>query len=63
MLMDLKINICLVKHQIIQIKELLNKRQPITRAIVNCRRSASIKVLALINARCILIGKCFEIGN
>jgi hypothetical protein len=33
------------------------------RAIVNCRCSANFKVFALIKAQCVLIGKCFEIGN
>jgi len=32
-------------------------------AIVNCRCSASFKVLALIKVQCSLIDMCFEIGN
>jgi hypothetical protein len=34
-----------------------------TRGIVNCRCSASFKVLALIKLCCILIRNRFEIGN
>ena len=41
----------------------INNKLLATRAIVNCRCSASFKAFTLIKVRCSLIGNGFEIGN